>query len=100
MMIPAKMTISFVIAGRAGWIGFCSQGDFSLFIRLLLYWDWVDLYIILNVLTSLTDLASLNIAQPGVDVMGSRNGVIVNVGGCKVLVGVVSQRGTSSSVFG
>lgn len=98
--MPANIAISFVIAGRAGWIGFCSQDDFSLFISLLLYRNWVDLYIILNVLTSLMYLTSLNIAYPGVEVIGSKMGVSVNVGGCKVLAGVVSQMGTTSSMFG
>lgn len=44
-------------------------------------------------------LVSLNVDHPGVEVIGSRIGVIVKVGGGSVLVGVVLQTGTNSSLL-
>ena len=45
-------------------------------------------------------LVSLNVDHPGVDVVGSRIGVMVKVGGGNVLVGVASQTSINNSVLG
>lgn len=61
-------------------------------------WEWGDLYIILNVLTSLyVYLRLMRRDYPGVVAIASKMGVIVKVGGCDVLVGVELQTGMISS---
>ena len=85
---------------QGGVNGFLQPGGIFAVHKTLLYGNWVDLYIILNVLTSLVYLAAFNINYPGVEVFGSTKGVMVKVGAYNVLVGVVSQTRTCSSAFG